>query len=892
MTAVHHNFHQIASDALWAAVAWADGLGLPDEDPRAEQTATLGPRGWCNWIPVGLNKAPLVREWRHLSAQGLRSPRIGLVAHAASGFNPHALDLMIERASGSNPPGAYALLTGSGGLVVVDVDNPDLLPALIKLYGDTPVRTHTPSGGVHLYYLAPPDPESPDGVMVVKSRTAVRGPRSYDVKAAGGMCHMPGGESHIGRYTTPLPIKRWAPGELRAMLPVFPVDSYERDWLHHHPEAGEWSPTGTREDDAVFHADETVVLFTGERGTAAELWAAAVAEIGQAEEGERHDKCRRLGLRLGDRGCDYLTALDILRDWNRRNALPAADEEIERWAKDAFSSRKSALGHAVQPVEEEPEEVEDMSEEVGMPEVDFEEAANSAPTPAVAAKAEPATAPEYNLPDLDVDRLFVGVPGAAAWFKVAARHEALNVRPDAIAGFALCMASAAIAGRARLRIGDLQTPAYLFGIGETTSSRGKSLGLDLAGFDVVLEHYNKLNAPLEEREAMLLQRKRERLTSQIKALKAKADRAKGAEADKLDGEVVDLELELKGLERRRYLYIGGQDTPEAFLARIQEYAYGLLVSAEAKGVLQKYMHDGTDKLDALLMGHSEDKISIGLKGEWSDEAKRGVFLGRCGVVLAAQPTVLTPKTKEEATLFTNIAERGFFRRFLTFRPRRYKAGERPAPSTAEERAPLRAAWSALLRGLLAPIEGQDHPLVPSKPVIITASRQAEAMFLTFDDQMRDAAEGGDLAGPFLETFAGGAAQQAKRVALVLRLLRCVAEHGRMVACEIEQQDVAAALYLVRDYLLPHMNALAQRAVFSPVDDDLDELVKKLRERGGSAKRQDLLRGKGGLGRAWGLAEHGRTARVDRAAQQGVLLGRIVRVGDGKKGLPIEYRLVA
>lgn len=893
MTAVHPNFHAVATDALWTAVCWADGLGLPEGDPRAEQTA-YGCRTWANWIPCNLAKAPLVGEWRHLSAQGLRSPRIvqGSNDPRTGKYDPTGLSSQISRARGPNPPAAYAILTGSAGLVVVDCDDAALVPALVALYGDTPVRTTTPSGGTHLYYLAPPDadPESPDGVAVVKSRTAVRGPRTYDVKGAGGMAHMPGGESHSGHYTTPLAVRRWAPGELRAMLPTFPADRYEADWLHHHPEAAEWTPNGTREDDIVVAAEEPVLLWSGEEGTAADLWADAVAGIGQAEEGERHDKARRLALHLGDRGCDYLSALDILCDWNRRNAPPAAAEEVERWAKDAYATRRSAMGYMVRPpaateVDDLPEEV---LEEADLPEEDFE-AASPLPAPAPApVQAQPV--PEYALPDLDAARLFEGVPGAAAWFEAAAKHEILNVRPDAIAGFGLCFASAAIAGRARLRIGDMTTPAFLFGLGEAISARGKSLGLELAGLDVILDHCRRISAPPDPRTALLQQRKRERLASQIKTKKAAADRAKNAEADRLDAEVVDLELELKELEQRRYLYVGGQDSPEGFFGRIQECGYGLLVAPEAAGVLRKYAtsDSGFDKLDALLMGYSEDPIAVALKGDWSDAHKREVFRARCGVVLAAQPTVLTPKSKEEAALFTSIADRGFFRRFLSFRPRPYKAGERPAPSTAEERAPLRAAWEDRLRGLLAPIEGQDHPLVPSKPVIVECSRTAAALFAAFDDEMRDAAESGDLSGAFLESFAGGAAQQAKRVALVLRLLRL----GRVAPCEVEVEDARRAIDFIRGYQLPHMTALAQRAVFSPVDDDLEALVKKLRERGGTAKRADLLRGQHSLGRSWGLAEHGRTARIDRAAQQGVLLGRIVRAGDGKKGLPVEYRLVA
>ena len=199
------------SDAFWSAETWAVGLGLAADDPRAEPSS-YGPRTWANFIPCRLDKSPLIREWRHLSALGLRSPRL----------TSYEVNQMRWRSARDDRPAAYAILPGSAGLVVVDVDAPDLLPSLLALYGDTPVRTRTPSGGVHLYYLAPADGEADDGVARVTSRTGVRGPRSYDVKASGSMCHMPGGESHSGRYEATPALRDFEPGELRAMQENWP----------------------------------------------------------------------------------------------------------------------------------------------------------------------------------------------------------------------------------------------------------------------------------------------------------------------------------------------------------------------------------------------------------------------------------------------------------------------------------------------------------------------------------------------------------------------------------------------------------------------------------------------------------------------------------------------
>ena len=43
------------------------------------------------------------------------------------------------------------LVTGNG-VVVVDIDDPDLLEIVIERCGATPMRCRTPSGGMHLYY--------------------------------------------------------------------------------------------------------------------------------------------------------------------------------------------------------------------------------------------------------------------------------------------------------------------------------------------------------------------------------------------------------------------------------------------------------------------------------------------------------------------------------------------------------------------------------------------------------------------------------------------------------------------------------------------------------------------------------------------------------------------
>ena len=845
------------SDQFWAAAAWAVGLGLDADDPRAEPSS-YGPRTWANFIPCRLDKSPLVREWRHLSAAGLRSPRL----------TSYELNQMRWRSARDDRPAAYAILPGSAGLVVVDVDDPALVPALLRLYGDTPVRTLTPSGGVHLYYLAPADPEAEDGAARVTSRTAVRGPRTYDVKAAGSMCHMPGGESHSGRYeATPL-LRDFAPGELRAMLPTFPVAAYEGDWQAHHPEA-EWTPQGDRADDFV--------LADGPEARA--FWAEAVADIGPAEVGERHDKARRLALRLGDRGCPEEVALELLREWNARNASPEPDDRARAVVRDAYATRRSALGCWVP--------VDVAFDDDDAPEATAAEAAtDEAPPPA------PRARPAGGLPELDIADLFGGVPGAVDYFRAAAAHPILQVRPDIVAGFGLLLASAAIAGRAALQIGDITTPAYLYGFGECSAAEGKSLPLKLAGLDLLLEHQNALAAS-GKRQRTLAAVKRDRLQAEVDDLKRASKKLRGAEADQADEAIADRMEQIEALRSPALFFIGNSDSPQGLEARMRDCRYALLVAAEGTTVLRNFaaaQGDGAgakDYLDPILYGYSEDDTGRGKIGEWQDEELRRMFKARCGLILALQPCVLAPESREDARLLSHLARRGLFSRTLLFRPQPYGAGETSPKSTDEQRDRLRPAWEGRIRGLLAEVPGHDHPLAPSNRTIVGCAAEARGLFDAFTDEMKRASRpGGELSGEFTGTVAGRAAEQAKRVALVLRLLRL----GRVGACEVEADDARRAIRFVRDYVLPHAVAVAARAVYSPVDDDCEKLVELLRKVGGKVTRTAVLDRH--LGRGWGKTERGSKARIDIAAEQGALLGRVRVSGTGAKGSPVTFELAA
>lgn len=59
------------------------------------------------------------------------------------------LATMIQKHSTAN----VGILTGPlSGVTIVDIDDPELVPAMQERFGDTPIITRTPSGGVHLWY--------------------------------------------------------------------------------------------------------------------------------------------------------------------------------------------------------------------------------------------------------------------------------------------------------------------------------------------------------------------------------------------------------------------------------------------------------------------------------------------------------------------------------------------------------------------------------------------------------------------------------------------------------------------------------------------------------------------------------------------------------------------
>ena len=70
---------------------------------------------------------------------------------------------------------------GPSGVVVVDVDEPELVEAMLERFGDTPLMTRTPSGGAHLWYR-----------KVGEVKSSPLGPSLVvDIKADGGQVIVP-----------------------------------------------------------------------------------------------------------------------------------------------------------------------------------------------------------------------------------------------------------------------------------------------------------------------------------------------------------------------------------------------------------------------------------------------------------------------------------------------------------------------------------------------------------------------------------------------------------------------------------------------------------------------------------------------------------------------------
>lgn len=235
-------------------------------------------------------------------------------------------------------PEAWAIPPGRLGVVVVDVDDPSMLPMLLEMYGETSVWVLSPSGGTHLYYRAPTGPAP-------ASRTGVRGPHSYDIKADGATVHAPGSRHHRcpGRYTADAPgivdgaLRRGATPLLKASelwhaMPVFRSALADLEWET-------WHPAKERPVDL-----EEVIL---EDTPALRDWLLnyMVDIAGPAvENGGGHDHTRWLINRIGDFGATLEVTLELFAEWNLVCEPPWPAQELEGKVRHYYTARNLPIG--------------------------------------------------------------------------------------------------------------------------------------------------------------------------------------------------------------------------------------------------------------------------------------------------------------------------------------------------------------------------------------------------------------------------------------------------------------------------------------------------------------------------------------------------------------------
>jgi hypothetical protein len=80
------------------------------------------------------------------------------------------------------PDANIGVVCGLSGIVVVDIDDPSLVPGMLERFGDTPLITLTPSGGAHLWYRM---------ISPVRSRNLRSQGLEVDIKADGGYVLVP-----------------------------------------------------------------------------------------------------------------------------------------------------------------------------------------------------------------------------------------------------------------------------------------------------------------------------------------------------------------------------------------------------------------------------------------------------------------------------------------------------------------------------------------------------------------------------------------------------------------------------------------------------------------------------------------------------------------------------
>lgn len=639
-----------AADALW----WARALGTVSADGARHHVPNL--------IPFSPDRVPRRKGW-------------SIYAHRGDPEMPHGVQRQWLSQSAKDPTlYAWALLPGQAGLVVVDVDDPDVLDELLAVYGDTPVQVRTPRGGRHLYYLAPGDEHTPG----VPSRTGVRGAHSYDIKSDGLPCHAAMQRHHSlrdVRYEVDVPGgwqgERWEVGELRRLLPTFRAEVAAAEWAAYNPIP-----------ETPEHLDECVLACTLDELDAARRYLQAA---GSAVDGSRHEHTRKLILKLGDLGYPREVAENLLVEWNRGSDHPWTAEELAYKVEHYYRRRNLPIGwraSEMQQLEDGEFDDPDMPPQLDTDELIIalnESAATDADASAsastsvvetatfevarhaayearlegggpaeVAAAARAAGVPSAaaqtivgevfgpdGLPHIDVADLFADVP--AALEQCLAVQEAVRMSSaDVPALFALGFASATLAARCRVEIAQrFKPPPHLFVVASVPSGRGKSAALSRMGetmtrrwqddaaleWDVVAEEASVRGGIAKslyddyQRQAVKLRRGIDGATqSGADALGGVAEQR--AQLERVSSLMTGLAAEIRAGNVSRPSWIHADSTPEKLVDMVKEHGFALLMAGEGSVILQAFTqgYTGNNRVAALLSawtGEALDRARVG-----------------------------------------------------------------------------------------------------------------------------------------------------------------------------------------------------------------------------------------------------------------------------------------
>lgn len=202
-----------------------------------------------------------------------------------------------------------ALVTGNG-VVVVDVDDPALVDAVIDHCGDTPQRTLTPRRGTHLWY------RMRNGVHY-GNKVKIRG-KALDLRCEGAYAVCPWSRSAEGVAY------QW----LGPVLPANELPLIKVSWLRERK----------RPQSLPEPIDPGADI-----GALVRRARAYLATVEGAISGQRgHDRTFRVACILCVRfGLSYEQAWPLLKEWNEHCEPPWADTDLIHKLEDALKKRGS-----------------------------------------------------------------------------------------------------------------------------------------------------------------------------------------------------------------------------------------------------------------------------------------------------------------------------------------------------------------------------------------------------------------------------------------------------------------------------------------------------------------------------------------------------------------------